>query len=86
MVSSPFCQKHIVFAKRAHGYLEGAQHLRPTKYKESAYDTSVILLQSKKAISVKSKELLKKFESDLRTAFASRHSVEIAERRKGDKK
>jgi hypothetical protein len=40
---------HMVLEARQHGYVEGAQHLKPTKYKESPYDTSVFLLQSKTA-------------------------------------
>ena len=52
MVTSPYCKKHIVLQSRTHGYIEGAAHLRPTRYKESNYDTSVIFLQSQDLPSV----------------------------------
>jgi hypothetical protein len=74
--------KHIILNARDHGYIEGSQHLRPTRFKESQYDTSAIILQSKDAkekdeIALETKE----FEADLRIAFASRHQKELEERR-----
>ena len=84
LVKSSYCRRHIIFLARKHGYLEGAQHLRPTRYKESAYDTSVIFLQSQSACLAEAIDL-EKFENDLRDAFASRHGVELAERREGKK-
>lgn len=80
MVSSPHCRKHIHLAAREHGYLEGSQHLRPTQYKQSVYDTSVILLQSEKA--QEEPHDIKKLTKDLKEAFASRHAEELIERRK----
>jgi phosphorylated CTD-interacting factor 1 len=92
MVSSGHCRLHIRLAAREHGYVEGAQHLRPTRYKESSYDTSVIVLQSAKGRSASSGDgdssssLDKlKFERDLKAAFASRHLDELNERRKNAK-
>ena len=46
MVKSSACTLHIVLRAKEHGYVEGAQHLRPTRYKRSLYDTSVIILQN----------------------------------------
>lgn len=40
---------HTVLKSREHMYIEGAQHLRTTSYKQSAYDTSVLIIQSRKA-------------------------------------
>lgn len=84
MIKSRYLSKHFVLKSREHGYIEGSQHLRPTRYKESQYDTSVIILQSK-AAKEKGKSspnfTSKDFEDDLRLAFASRHQLELGERR-----
>jgi Phosphorylated CTD interacting factor 1 WW domain len=79
MISSRYCTKHVRLKAREHGYVEGSQHLRPTRYKTSSYDTSVIILQSPKA---KSKSLcMDQLESDVRRAFSSRHEFEISQRK-----
>jgi phosphorylated CTD-interacting factor 1 len=88
MLSSAYCRKHIRLAAREHGYLEGSQHLRPTQYKQSAYDTSVILLQSPKASQQEPNgqaDIMKTLEKDLKVAFTSRHEQELNERRKSAK-
>ena len=74
------CRLHMVLASREHGYVEGAQHLRPTRYKQSPYDTSLILLQSEAAHKEFSNKH-KSFEKEMRKAFASRHEEEILERK-----
>ena len=83
MITSPFCRLHMVLPSRQHGYVEGAQHLRPTRYKQSPYDTSLILLQSDAAAH---EEALnhKSFEKELRKAFASRHEEELQQRQQKD--
>jgi len=81
MISSAYCTKHIQLYAREHGYVEGAQHLRPTQYKQSSYDTSVIILQSpdaRRTNETDSKEL----EKNLRLAFSSRHKIELKERKR----
>jgi phosphorylated CTD-interacting factor 1 len=79
MMTSSSCRLHILLSAKEHGYVEGAQHMRPTRYKESLYDTSVIVLQSKQACQ---RELDKsRLEEKIREAFASRHREEV-ERRK----
>ena len=78
MVKSSSCTHHIVLRAKEHGYVEGAQHLRPTRYKRSLYDTSVIILQSKKAQGQRLDR--EKFESSIRVAFAERHSEEHQKR------
>lgn len=78
MISGKYCRVHIVLSARSHGYIEGAQHLRPTQFKDSTYDTSVIVLQSKQARNQDFDE--KSFEKEIRAAFASRHKEEIRSR------
>ncbi|GAX19363.1 hypothetical protein FisN_4Lh340 [Fistulifera solaris] len=78
MVRGKCCRLHIVLSARSHGYIEGAQHLRPTQFKDSTYDTSVIVLQSQLARKQDLDE--KHFEKAVRIAFASRHKQEIARR------
>jgi phosphorylated CTD-interacting factor 1 len=80
MVDSPACSLFLVLPAKEHGYVEGAQHLRPTRYKKSLYDTSVILLQSHKAQSTEFDK--HKFEAEIRSAFAERHSEESRKRAK----
>jgi phosphorylated CTD-interacting factor 1 len=79
LVSSKYCTKHIQLEARHHGYVEGSQHLRPTMYKTSTYDTSVIILQSPKAKTPSSG--LKYLELEIPEAFASRHEKEIDHRK-----
>jgi phosphorylated CTD-interacting factor 1 len=71
------CSNHIVLSKRDHGYVEGSQHLRPTQFKESQYDSSVIVLRSKSCADIDTKA----FEANVREAFKSRHLVELQQRR-----
>lgn len=80
MVESQACSHFIVLPAKEHGYVEGAQHLRPTRYKRSLYDTSVILLQSNRAQSAELDK--KKFESSIRKAFNEKHSEESRKRSK----
>ena len=78
LVNSPYCKSHIVLPPREHGYIEGSQHLRPTKYKESQYKTSVIVLRSNSWKSTHDDEL---FETEIRESFVSRHSMEVQQRK-----
>lgn len=81
LVSSKYCARHVRLSAREHGYVEGSQHLRPTQYKQSSYDTSVILLQSPKARRDPNLDL-QQLETDLKDAFASQHHDEIQQRKK----
>lgn len=74
MVKGSACRLHIVLQAKEHGYVEGAQHLRPTRYKRSLYDTSVIVLQSKKALGNPLDE--DEFQKNVKESFAERHSDE----------
>ncbi|KAL3922524.1 MAG: hypothetical protein SGILL_002156 [Bacillariaceae sp.] len=80
MVTSKYCATHLRLKAREHGYVEGAQHLRPTMYKQSSYDTSVIILQSPKARELEG-ERASTLERDIRNAFASRHETELKKRK-----
>jgi len=90
MIKSAHFAHHVVLKSREHGYIEGSQHLRPTKYKTSQYDTSLIVLMSQSLMDQnKKKEGSKKFnwdkfEQDVRNAFASRHEDEL-EARQGER-
>ncbi len=78
LVNSPYCRSHIVLPAREHGFLEGGQHLRPTKLKESQCSTSVIVLRSKSWMDPTDARI---FECELREAFASRHAIEMEQRK-----
>ena len=78
MMSSVYCMKHIRLSAREHGYVEGAQHLRPTQFKQSSYDSSIIILQSTATYETDLEELEKK----IRVAFSSRHKMELMKRKR----
>ena len=80
MTSSIYCIKHIILKARDHGWVEGSQHLRSTKYKQSLYDTSIIILQSPRRGTNETR--LENLESDLRLAFATKHNDELIERKR----
>ena len=83
MVFSTFCSTHIRLRAREHGYVEGSQHLRPTMFKQSSYDTSVIILQSIKSKGESSTgKNLEQLEKSIRSAFASRHEEETSLRKR----
>lgn len=76
MIESEFCRKHIILKARDHGYKEASQHLRPTQFKESQYDTSVIILSTKNLLNDE-----KAFEEGLKIAFESNHKAETLQRK-----
>lgn len=84
MLQSEYHSHHILLGSGDHGYVEGAQHLRPTRFKTSMYDTSVILLQSKQARKdMKSGgNWRSRFEKGIRAAFQSGHERETLDRKK----
>jgi phosphorylated CTD-interacting factor 1 len=73
--------KHYVLKSREHGYVEGAQHIKPTRYKQSGYDTSVFILQSKVAAIRVNLDERGEVEEQIRTAFSSKHEEEIQQRK-----
>ena len=50
LLKSPYCRHHMRLLQRKHGYTEGAQHCRRSRYRISVGDTSVFFLQSKSAM------------------------------------
>jgi phosphorylated CTD-interacting factor 1 len=50
--NSPFCRRVEVIPLREHGYYEGAQHRKKSKYRLSSCDSSLIFLQSSRATPV----------------------------------
>jgi phosphorylated CTD-interacting factor 1 len=82
MTTSSSCRLHILLSAKEHGYVEGAQHMRPTRYKESLYDTSVIVLQSEQA----RRHALDKglLDEKIREAFVSRHREEVERRKQSE--
>ena len=84
MTKSKHFTKHIILNAREHGYVEGSQHLRQTRYKESQYSTSVVILQSKKSTELEKSSptmTTSAFEDIVRKEFTSLHSLETEERR-----
>ena len=82
MTKSAHCTYHFILPAKEHGYIEGAQHLRPTRYKESLYDTSVVVLQSEKARAETEARMDRQtFEEQIRQAFVSRHRTEVESRK-----
>ena len=84
MIKSTFFTKHIILKPREHGYVEGSQHLRQTRYKESQYKTSIVILQSRKSREEEAenpKFSSDEFEAEIRRSFSSRHQLELDERR-----
>jgi len=78
LINSPYCKSHIILPAQKHGFIEGGQHLRNTKYKESQCYTSVIVLRSQEWSDA---EAAKMFDKDIRIAFASRHAMEVKKRK-----
>ena len=85
MLQSEYRSHQILLGSGDHGYVEGAQHLRPTRFKTSMYDTSVVLLQSKQARRDMKKlggNWRSRFEIGIRAAFQSGHESETLDRKR----
>ena len=81
MKKSLFCRLDVILPSKQHGYIEGSQHLRPTLFKESNYDTSVLLLQSQVARKhTNDTDWEENFKADIKLAFDSKHKLEIIQR------
>jgi phosphorylated CTD-interacting factor 1 len=65
---------HFILESRDHGFVEGAQHLKPTRYKQSSYDTSIFILNSKAAS--KNMSDISQLETNIREAFRTKHGTE----------
>lgn len=81
MLNSVYCRLHMTLSARDHGYIEGAQHLRTTRYKQSSYDTSVIVLQSSLARRKDANLDTVSIKNQIKMSFASQHEVELKKRK-----
>ncbi len=71
---SPFLTHHLRLAQREHGYTEGAQHCRRSRYRISVGDTSVFFLQSKAA--QRKWPVTPEALEDIQAAFTSKHNTD----------
>jgi hypothetical protein len=71
---SPFLTHHLRLAQREHGYTEGAQHCRRSRYRISVGDTSVFFLQSKAA--QRKWPVTPEVLEDIQAAFTSKHNTD----------
>ena len=71
---SPFLAHHLRLAQREHGYTEGAQHCRRSRYRISVGDTSVFFLQSRAA--QQKWPVTPEALEDIRAAFTSKHNTD----------
>lgn len=76
---SRFCARHVLLPALGHGYIEGNQQRLPTRWKTSAFDTSVFVLQN--ATARAKWPVTEQVEAELRAAFASKHEEETRARR-----
>lgn len=70
----PYMRHHIKVAAKQHGYTEGAQHLRRTRFRISTCDTSIFFLFNQKAI--KKWPITVSMEKSLCHAFRSQHATQ----------
>jgi phosphorylated CTD-interacting factor 1 len=73
MRRSKFCSRAEVILVREHGFCEGAQHRKTSRYRRATSDTSVLFLQNKSA--VKSNPVTDKKISLLRDAFRAKRDA-----------
>ena len=78
--SSPFLKKHLLLKAQDHGYCEGSQHVRPTRYKTSRFASSLFLLRTEMA-DRSGGTVTKGLVRELRSAFGSRFDAEVAIRK-----
>jgi hypothetical protein len=71
---SRYHKKHMLLKQKDHGYCEGKQQIRPTRWRIASFDTSIFFLQNHKAAQKwqVSEEALR----ELRTAFNSKQAQE----------
>ena len=79
---SPFLAHHLRLAQREHGYTEGAQHCRRSRYRISVGDTSVFFLQSRAA--QRKWPVTPEALEDIRAAFTSKHNTDTKGSGSGD--
>lgn len=72
--SSRYNQKHVLIPQKDHGYCEGKQHIRKTRWRIASFDTSVFFWQNSKATN--KWKITDKAIEDLKTAFLSKQAEE----------
>ena len=78
---SKYLVKHLRVAKEGHGYVEGSQHVRSTRFKTSRFDSSIFIIQNDAGR--RRWPVTKEACAALRQAFASKFEEELSERRSG---
>ena len=73
LVRSKFTRRHIHLLPAEHGFLEGAQHNRPTQYRAASAGTSVMFLQN--AAAARKWPVAEEHERLLRRAFAPKRNA-----------
>lgn len=72
--ASRFTQHHVRIPQKAHGYCEGKQHVRRTRWRVASFDTSVFFWQNARAAAAWPVTALAV--SELKTAFESKQAIE----------
>lgn len=72
--SSKFNQEHLLISQKDHGYCEGKQQIRKTRWRIASFDTSVFFWQNAKA---RTKwKITQEALDDIKFAFKSKQAVE----------
>ncbi|RQM31020.1 hypothetical protein B5M09_013502, partial [Aphanomyces astaci] len=72
--NSPFNKEYLLLTQKHHGYCEGKQQMRPTRYRIASFDTSVFFWQN--AMAASKWPVTDAALDDLRLAFKSKQSEE----------
>ncbi|ETV78266.1 hypothetical protein H257_08434 [Aphanomyces astaci] len=72
--NSPFNKEYLLLSQKHHGYCEGKQQMRPTRYRIASFDTSVFFWQN--AMAASKWPVTDAALDDLRLAFKSKQSEE----------
>ena len=72
--NSKFNQEYLAIAQAEHGYLEGKQHMRPTRWRVASFNTSVFFWQNPQAAA--QYPITQEIVDALRLAFASKQEEE----------
>ncbi|KAF1335638.1 Phosphorylated ctd interacting factor 1, ww domain, partial [Globisporangium splendens] len=71
---SRYNQKHVLISQKDHGYCEGKQHIRKTRWRIASFDTSVFFWQNSKAMS--KWKITQEAIGDLKAGFLSKQADE----------
>jgi len=76
--SGRYLRHHLVIPQKDHGYTEGSQHTRDTRYRIATFDTSVFFLQNK--ASVQANPVSEAAVAAIKEGFKSKHLTEAEQR------